>query len=106
MTVVERVEQELERLAETGQIPEDVQIQRVDDQARYIRHSLNNAITAAAGGALLNAVFVQHYQDMAFGHFTVRRLERKYGVEPVHRAYSRLDRSARPPRQPVLRSVG
>ena len=53
VTVVERVEQELERLAETGQIPEDVQIQRVDDQARYIRHSLNNAITAAAGGALL-----------------------------------------------------
>jgi hypothetical protein len=63
-------------------------------------------VVGAAGGALLNAVFVQHYQDMAFGHFTVRRLERKYGVEPVHRAYSRLDRSARPPRQPVLRSVG
>jgi len=53
VTVVDRVEQELERLAETGQIPEDVQIQRVDDQARYIRHSLNNAVSAALGGALL-----------------------------------------------------
>jgi CzcA family heavy metal efflux pump len=53
VAVVDRVEQELSRLAETGQIPPDVRIQRVDDQARYIRHSLNNAVDAAVGGGLL-----------------------------------------------------
>jgi CzcA family heavy metal efflux pump len=58
VAVVDRVEQELARLARTGQIPEDVRIQRVDDQARYIRHSLNNAVNAALGGALLAMVVV------------------------------------------------
>lgn len=53
VAVVDRVEQELARLAETGQIPQDVRIQRVDDQARYIRHALKNAVDAAVGGALL-----------------------------------------------------
>jgi hypothetical protein len=64
-------------------------------------------VVGAAGGALLNAVFVQHYQDMALGHFTVRRLERKYGADTVRRAYERLDRSVQqsPHRDPVLRAV-
>ncbi|MGE5153592.1 MAG: efflux RND transporter permease subunit [Bdellovibrio bacteriovorus] len=53
VAVVDRVQQELARLAETGQIPPDVRIQRVDDQARYIRHSLDNALSAALGGGLL-----------------------------------------------------
>jgi len=53
VAVVDGVEQELARLAETGQIPEDVRVQRVDDQARYIRHSLDNATDAAVGGGLL-----------------------------------------------------
>lgn len=44
----------------------------------------------AAGGALVNAVFMEHFQNMAKGHFTVRRLERKYGIEAVREAYSRL----------------
>lgn len=63
-------------------------------------------VVGAAGGALINAVFVQHYQDMALGHFTVRRLEREYGAETVRRAYERLDRSVQSPhRDPVLRAV-
>lgn len=63
-------------------------------------------LVGAAGGALLNAVFVQHYQDMALGHFTVRRLEREYGADTVRRAYERLDRAASPQhREPVLRAV-
>jgi hypothetical protein len=63
-------------------------------------------LVGAAGGALLNAVFVQHYQDMALGHFTVRRLEREYGIDKVRRAYERLDRSAQPRRtEAVLRAV-
>lgn len=44
----------------------------------------------AAGGALVNTLFIDHFQDMARGHFTVRRLERKYGEEAVRAAYMAL----------------
>ena len=43
-----------------------------------------------AGGATVNVLFMKHFQDMAGGHFTVRRLERQYGSEMVRRAYERL----------------
>lgn len=41
----------------------------------------------AAGGALINTLFIDHFQDMARGHFIVRRLERKYGKEIVEATY-------------------
>jgi hypothetical protein len=44
-------------------------------------------VIGAAGGALINTIFISHYQDMARGHFTVRRLERKYGPQAVREAY-------------------
>ena len=44
----------------------------------------------AAAGALINLVFMQHFQDMARGHFTVRRLEREYGQSLVAAAYADL----------------
>ena len=44
-------------------------------------------IIGAVGGATVNALFMDHFQSMAHGHFTVRRLERKYGAEVVRRAY-------------------
>ena len=44
-------------------------------------------VIGAAGGALINTLFMDHFQDMAHGHFTVRRLERKYGEEVVKLAY-------------------
>ena len=44
-------------------------------------------IIGAAGGALINSIFIDHFQDMARGHFIVRRLERIYGEEVVKRAY-------------------
>jgi hypothetical protein len=47
-------------------------------------------IAGAVGGALLNLVFLQHFQDVARGHFIVRRLERKYGSEVVRAEYERL----------------
>lgn len=47
-------------------------------------------LAGAAGGALINAIFIQHFQDMARSHFTVRRLERKYGPELVKAEYERL----------------
>ena len=43
-----------------------------------------------AGGAAINLVFINHFQDMARGHFTVRRLERKYGTEVIQREYKKL----------------
>jgi hypothetical protein len=44
----------------------------------------------AVGGALINVIFMDHFQNMARGHFTVRRLERKYGADAVKAAYLRL----------------
>lgn len=54
-------------------------------------------VLGAASGAAINAMFISHYQDMARGHFVVRRLEEKYGDEVIREAYrtvqSRLNRS-------------
>jgi hypothetical protein len=47
-------------------------------------------ILGAAGGAVINLLFINHFQDMARGHFIVRRLERTYGVELVRNQYDRL----------------
>jgi hypothetical protein len=46
-------------------------------------------IIGAAGGAVVNTVFIGHYQDMARGHFIVRRLEKIHGAEPVRAAYAK-----------------
>jgi hypothetical protein len=47
-------------------------------------------ILGAAGGATINALFIEHYQQMAMGHFIVRRLEKIHGAEPVRLAYEKL----------------
>ena len=47
-------------------------------------------VIGAAGGAIINTLFIAHYQDMARGHFMVRRLEKIHGAEPVRLAYERL----------------
>ncbi|UTW12562.1 EcsC family protein [Marinobacterium rhizophilum] len=47
-------------------------------------------IIGAAGGALINSLFIGHFQDIARGHFTVRRLERIYGPEQVRALYDTL----------------
>jgi len=44
-------------------------------------------VAGAAGGLALNVLFTNHFQRLAEGHFTVRRLERKYGAEAVRREY-------------------
>ena len=44
----------------------------------------------AAGGALINTVFIDHFQDMARGHFIIRRLERLYGKAVVEAAYKSI----------------
>jgi EcsC protein family len=49
-------------------------------------------VIGALGGAAVNYAFVEHFQDVARGHFTVRRLERIYGKEVVRTEYERLAR--------------
>jgi hypothetical protein len=47
----------------------------------------------AAGGAVINTIFIDHFQDMAKGHFIVRRLEKIYGEEVVESEYNNICRS-------------
>ncbi len=47
-------------------------------------------VVGAVGGAALNLAFAEHFQDLARGHFTVRRLERVYGAEAVRAEYDRI----------------
>ena len=47
-------------------------------------------VIGAAGGAIINTIFIDHFQDIARGHFIVRRLERDYGMEVVRQEYDRL----------------
>jgi hypothetical protein len=52
------------------------------------------AVVKSGSGALVNLVFIQHFQDVARARFTVRRLERTYGADLVREAYQRLDDAA------------
>ena len=47
-------------------------------------------VIGALGGAAINYAFIDHFQSVARGHFTVRRLERKYGKDLVFNVYERL----------------
>jgi EcsC protein family len=44
----------------------------------------------AIGGAVINVLFIDHFQDMARGHFIMRRLERTYTIELVREEYKHL----------------
>lgn len=52
-------------------------------------------VLGAASGAAINAMFISHYQDMARGHFTIRRLEQKYGEDVIREAYHDLQHRLR-----------
>ena len=54
-------------------------------------------VIGALGGAAVNYAFIEHFQDVARGHFTVRRLERAYGKDVVRTEYDRL--AGKAPRQ-------
>jgi hypothetical protein len=47
-------------------------------------------ILGAAGGGIVNVMFISHFQDMARGHFIVKRLEAAHGQERIRAAYERL----------------
>lgn len=50
-------------------------------------------IVGAAGGAAVNYAFMEHFQSLARGHFTIRRLERTYGADTIRSAYEEFGRS-------------
>ncbi len=45
-------------------------------------------VVGAIGGAAVNLVFIDHFTEIARGHFTVRRLERTCGAAAVRAAYA------------------
>ncbi len=47
-------------------------------------------VLGAAGGAAVNYAFMDHFQTLARGHFTIRRLERKYGADEVKKNYNSI----------------
>jgi EcsC protein family len=47
-------------------------------------------VIGALGGAGLNYVFAEHFQELGEAHFTVRKLERSYGEQVVLAEYERL----------------
>lgn len=44
-------------------------------------------VLGAVGGATLNMIFMDHFERLARGHFTLRRLERIHGPAPVKALY-------------------
>lgn len=53
-------------------------------------------VIGALGGAAVNFAFIEHFQTVARGHFTVRRLERYYGKDLVRTAFERISRETKP----------
>ncbi|WP_395664770.1 EcsC family protein [Methylocella sp.] len=47
-------------------------------------------LIGAASGAAINYAFVDHFQTLARGHFTIRRLERRYGPNVVRAEYEKF----------------
>jgi hypothetical protein len=47
-------------------------------------------VIGAAGGGLVNVLFIDHFQDMARGHFIVKRLEAVHGSQMIQRVYDDL----------------
>lgn len=47
-------------------------------------------LLGAAGGAVVNTLFIDHFQAMARGHFIILRLEKTYGEAPVRELYATL----------------
>jgi hypothetical protein len=51
-------------------------------------------LLGAVGGAAINVAFAEHFQNLARGHFIVRRLERRHGADAVRFEYLRLYNAA------------
>lgn len=49
-------------------------------------------LIGAACGAAINFAFADHFQTIARGHFTILRLERRYGARTIRMEYERIRR--------------
>jgi hypothetical protein len=49
-------------------------------------------LIGAIGGATINWIFMDYFQQIARGHFTIRRLEREYGRAPIQAYYQEVVR--------------
>jgi hypothetical protein len=58
-------------------------------------------VVGALGGAAVNYAFIDHFQDVARGHFAIRRLERAYGKESVRAQYERIRDESKASRVPA-----
>ena len=47
-------------------------------------------LIGAFSASTINTLFMNHFQNMAKGHFIVRRLERKYGQELIQAVYQEI----------------
>ena len=49
-------------------------------------------LLGAAGGAAVNSLFIDHFQNMARGHFIILRLEKIHGSETIRQLYASLEK--------------
>jgi hypothetical protein len=47
-------------------------------------------ILGAVGGGAINVMFISHFQEVARGHFIIKRLEKEYGRDQIRTAYGQL----------------
>lgn len=47
-------------------------------------------VVGAVSGGAINYMFINNFQEMARGHFVVKRLEKKYGIKRVEKTYKDL----------------
>jgi len=47
-------------------------------------------LLGAVGGAVINSLFIDHFQNMARGHFIILRLEKIYGRQTIEEIYKSL----------------
>lgn len=47
-------------------------------------------VIGAVAGAAINLAFMQHFQQMARGHFVVKRLETRYGTDCIRQLYREI----------------
>lgn len=57
----------------------------------------------AVGGGVINGLFMGHFQNMARGHFKLRKLERKYGREVIEAAYQSIRSESNAPKRGLSR---
>lgn len=53
-------------------------------------------VVGAAAGSVINILFIDHFQNMARGHFIVKRLETRYGTPTVQNVYDSIRVRIRP----------